>query len=272
MFKQIQADINILNISDFKKDEISFNLIPHLIKNKERFPDIRCYSDERDIIILNTDENHPVLIWTSERFNLFNELFCFLNQRFKNNKTLSLITKKEVYELFLKQNKVIHDDKKDILGVYRCKTLKPVQTNGTLDFAKETELDIIANMLQAFVLEAQPNEHPPLDYYQKEALKFITQSDFYKVWKNKEGEIVSIGRVEFVGELARIGRIYTLPKHRGHSYAKMLVQELAHIGLKKGLMPVLYTNFQYEPSNKCYQAIGFEHLNTIYTYEIKKEG
>ena len=50
----------------------------------------------------------------------------------------------------------------------------------------------------------------------------------------------------------------------------MLVVELAKITLKNNLMPVLYTNFQYEPSNKCYQAVGFELLNTIYTYSVKK--
>ena len=61
--------------------------------------------------------------------------------------------------------------------------------------------------------------------------------------------------------------IYQLYKHFATDAE---VAELAEITLKNNLMPVLYTNFQYEPSNKCYQAVGFELLNTIYTYSVKK--
>ena len=50
----------------------------------------------------------------------------------------------------------------------------------------------------------------------------------------------------------------------------MLVVELTEVTLKNNLTPVLYTNFQYEPSNKCYQAVEFKLLNTIYTYSVKK--
>ena len=86
----------------------------------------------------------------------------------------------------------------------------------------------------------------------------------------ENGNIVSIGHINNSENTGRIGQIYTVPTERGKSYAKMLVVELAEIILKNNLMPVLYTNFQYEPSNKCYQAVGFELLNTIYTYSVKK--
>ena len=44
MFKSINLDDKILSSEKFKKDAISFNLIPYLIKNKERYPTIVKYS------------------------------------------------------------------------------------------------------------------------------------------------------------------------------------------------------------------------------------
>lgn len=270
MIHKIPLTHPILNSPLFKKDEIAFNIIPFLIQNQERYPDIRLFSDERDIILLNTDSNHPVIVWTSEQFDNFKMLYDFLIQTFKDNTPIQLMTKKEVYDFFNTQNLILNKNKTDILGAYHCTKVNPIPQIGTLDTAKSEELDIIKNLLLAFDKEAQPNENRPLEYYVKEAQKFIDKSDSYKVWRDETGLITSIGRLEIVDTQARIGRIYTLPNHRGKSYAKMLVQNLTKHALQLNLLPVLYTNFQYEPSNKCYQAIGFELLDTIFTYHVKK--
>lgn len=270
MFHQIDFNDKIFNSSEYQKDIISFNLIPHFIKNKEKFPDIKCYSDNENVILLNTDENHPVITWTSEKFNDYTNLYNFLKKTFHKNNPLHIMSKKCLYDFYQGNHLILNDATTDIAGIYKCSKLNKVKTDGYLDFAKPDEQELIAKMLQQFNQEAQPNEKRPFSYYLTEAENFVKNTETHKVWKNSNNQITSVGRLEIVNQHARIGRIFTLPEYRGHSYAKMLVQELATIAFKRDLIPVLYTNFKYEPSNRCYQAIGFELLNTIFIYELLK--
>ena len=85
MFKLIDFDDKIFTSQQFKKDEISFNIILTLIQKREYFPQIKCYSDQKDVIILNTDANHPVVVWTSENFNDFELIYNFVSKVFSKN-------------------------------------------------------------------------------------------------------------------------------------------------------------------------------------------
>lgn len=270
MFKPIDFDDKIFASSQFRKDEISFNLILTLIQKRDLFPQFRCYSDQKDVIILNTDANHPVVVWTSENFNDFESIYNFVSKVFLENEPLIITAKQSCYQFFQKRNWASDDENTKILGVYKLDKLIGVEKHGYLDCVKSTDVEIVANMIKAFDKEALQEEKHPFSYYLEEANKYTTFADTHKVWKNENGNIVSIGHINNSENTGRIGRIYTIPEERGKSYAKMLVAELAKITLKNNLIPVLYTNFQYEPSNKCYQAIGFELLNTIYTYPVKK--
>ena len=270
MFNSINLDDKILSSEKFKRDEISFNLIPYLIKNKERYPDIRCYSDGKDCVILNTDINHPVVVWTSSDFSDYESLSCFLYEKFSDNKPLTLTTKHDIYKFFNDKGLVADFDDIRILGVYKCEKLNHIEKRGYIDTAKPEETETIAKMLQSFDNEALPEEQHPFSFYLEKAQSFINCKDTHKVWRDKNTDITSIAYFTPVETNAKIGAVYTVPERRGTSYAKMLVCELSKIILEMNLTPVLYTNFQYEPSNKCYKAIGFELLNTICSYNVKK--
>lgn len=270
MFEPINFDNRIFTSQLFKKDEISFNIILTLIKQRENYPEIQCYSDGKDVIILNTDANHPIIIWTSENFNDFESIYNFVSKVFSENVPLSIMAKQSCYQFFQKRNMTSDDENTKILGVYKLDKLIKIEKTGYLDCVKSTDIEIVANMIKAFEEEALPEEKHPISYYLEQANKYTTLVDTHKVWKNENGNIVSIGHINNSENTGRIGQIYTIPEERGKSYAKMLVVELAEIILKNNLTPVLYTNFQYESSNKCYKAIGFELLDTIYIYPVKK--
>lgn len=271
MFKAIDFDDDILYSPDFRKDEISFSLIPSLIKNRGRYPEIRCFSDGKNCVMLNTDSGHPVVIWTSQDFDNYERLYNFVVQTFSDNNPLMLTTKKDVYQFFLDKNFVVDDNDTKILGAYKCEKLNEIAKIGCIDAAKPEEREKVAKMIEAFQKEAMPEEKHPFSYYLEQADKYITITDINKVWRDEAGEIVSIGHINITDTTARIGQIYTLPDKRGKSYAKMLVGGLTEVAVKKGLLPVLYTNFQYAPSNKCYKAVGFELIDTIFSYNIKKK-
>ncbi len=271
MLKLIDLNSEILDLEKFKNSEISFNLIPYLIKVKDTYPEIRCYSDKEDVIVLNTDINHPVIIWTSDDFNKYEELYLFIHNTFFQHNPLYIMTNASCYLFFKDKGLVENDVNTKNLGVYKLDKLNSVPKSGYIDCAKKEDVEMIANMLKQFNQEALPDEQHPFSYYLEEANKFITCTDRYKVWKDQSGEITTIGRINIADTTGRIGCIYTNPHKRGHSYAKMLVQELAEIILKNNLLPVLYTNFKYNPSNRCYQAVGFKLLDVIYTYSIKNK-
>lgn len=270
MFQKIPFNHQIFTSQYFKKDEISFNLIPYLIKNKENFPSIRVYSDTQSVIILNTDINNPIIVWTRDDFFDFEQLYAFLNATFSENTHFNVMTKNSYYQFFLKKNLVPHATETRISGVYRCSQLNPVPEVGYLDHAKPEEKNSLIQILRDFYAEALPDDSHSPSHFEAQANNFIQNPETHKVWRNASHQITTIGRIEIVNTHARVGRIYTIPEYRGHSYAKMIVQNLTQIAFKKQLTPVLYTNFKYEPSNKCYQAIGFELIETVFTYELKK--
>ena len=127
MFKLIDFDDKIFTSQQFKKDEISFNIILTLIQKREYYPQIKCYSDQKDVIILNTDANHPVVVWTSENFNDFELIYNFVSKVFSKNEPLSLIAKQSCYQFFQKRNWVSDDENTKILGVYKLDKLRDIE-------------------------------------------------------------------------------------------------------------------------------------------------
>ena len=270
MFKAISFDDDVLSSPDFRKDELSFSLLPTLIKKRDRYPGIRCFSDSKNCVILNTDADHPVVIWTSQEFDNYEGLYSFLTETFSDNTPLMVTTKSEVYQFFKNNNRLADSQDTKILGAYKCEKLNDIVKIGHIDAAKPEERETVAKMIEGFQKEALPEEKHSFSYYLEQADKYITLTDINKVWRDENGEIASIGHINISNTVARVGEVYTIPSKRGRSYAKMLVNELVKIILKMKLLPVLYTNFQYEPSNKCYKAVGFELIDTIFSYNIKK--
>lgn len=269
MFNQINLDDKVLTSPKFKKDEIPFNIMLTLINKKDNFPEIRCFSDGEDVIILNTDANHPVIVWTSDNFHDFESIYRFITEFFYENEPLSLTAKKSCYLFFQKKGWIANDDNTKILGVYKLDKLNNIKKSGYVDCIYPEDVEIIANMIKSFEEEALPEEKHPYSYYLEQANKYPALRETHKVWKDENGQITSIGHFTTTDSTGKISQIYTFPDKRGKSYAKMLVNELANIILKKNLTPVLYTNFQYEPSNKCYQDVGFKLLDTIYSYSVQ---
>ena len=270
MFKPIKTDDKILNSSKFNQDKITFNILISLINRKNNFPDIRIYSDDENCLLLNTDTDHPVIIWNTEDFNEYEKLYCFLNQNFSQNNPLSLMTKQSCYQFFQNKDWLENSTKTDVLAAYKCTRLNNISKTGYLDSAKPQDIDLIAQMLQKFYQEALPYEKNTFSDCLELAKSFVNYPDTHKVWKDPNGQIATIARIENANSMARIGFVFTLPEKRGYSYAKYLVHSLVEIALDMKLIPVLYANFQYEPSNKCYQAVGFELIGKVYSYNIKK--
>ncbi|MBR0463629.1 MAG: GNAT family N-acetyltransferase [Clostridia bacterium] len=65
--------------------------------------------------------------------------------------------------------------------------------------------------------------------------------------------------------LCSVGPVYTPPEARRRHYAQHLVYYVTRLIVDRGLMPVLYTDADYAPSNSCYKKIGYELKGTLCT-------
>ena len=95
----------------------------------------------------------------------------------------------------------------------------------------------------------------------EKAKKFVSDP-MHLIWRNNSGKLVATANVKTNVAHPRVGSVFTLKEERGKSYAKMLVHYLSSLVLKSGKMPMLFTDYDYTPSNRCYEAVGYR-LNCV---------
>ena len=90
-------------------------------------------------------------------------------------------------------------------------------------------------------------------------------------WKNKEGKIVCIANFQVLGDIARIGHVFTLEEERWKGYAANLIHDLTERLLSVGLKPLLYTDYSYPASNKAYINVGYEDKGVLINFSCSRE-
>ena len=113
--------------------------------------------------------------------------------------------------------------------------------------------------------ETKENPNTTKEDWAERANKFISDP-MYLVWRDPNGTLVSTAAFKMNEKRPRLGLVYTLPEARGHSYAKMLVHYLTSQVLNTGKTPMMFTDFDYPASNRCYQAVGYKLNCTIVNF------
>ena len=264
MFKTIERTDAIFKSELFTKDAIAFNVVFSIVQNKEKYPDPKCFSNGTDCIIVNSGSKWPVIVWTSDSFNDYEKVWVFVKQEFRTNNPFKIMSKKPLYDFLVNLGNA-NPEKALVLGVYKCDKLKDIEYKGKADNATESEFPLLVDLVAQF--ETDTGEGGDADA-REEAAKAYISSSLNKAWRNPDGKIVAIAKVNETEEYGRLGQIVTLPEERGKSYAKMLVHFLTKQVLDLGKTPMLFTDFSYEPSNKCYTGAGYELIGTIVNYDI----
>ncbi len=264
IFKKIERNENIFQSELFLRDSMAFCIMESIRDDVERYPEAKFFSDGKNCIVVNSDPNHSIIVWTADNFSAKDELFDFIKQEFKNNLPFKIMAKKEFYD-YLVENHKIPNLNIQTLGVYSCPKLNDVQYVGHPDNARPEEVEQVAQMLVNFDRETGENPNAQLSDYLPAAQDY-TSAPMNCVWRDEEEKLVAIAKLKTNVKYPRISQVYTLPNERGKSYAKMLVHYLTVQALKSGKAPMLFTDFDYEPSNRCYQAIGYELNCTIVNF------
>ena len=116
-------------------------------------------------------------------------------------------------------------------------------------------------MLVNFGHETKEEPDAKIEDYIEKATKFISDP-MYLIWRDRWEKLVATAHVRTNVDNPRVGGVYTLTEERGKSYAKMLVHYLSLQVLKSGKTPMLFTDYDYTASNRCYEAIGYK-LNCV---------
>ena len=264
MFTPIARDDAIFKSELFLQDVLAFSVMETILNDSIKYPTPKIFSNGKDCAIVNSDPEHAVIVWTADSFQEKAELYEFIKKEFAANTPLKIMSKKNFYD-YLVENRQIPELSVQTLGVYTCPQLNDVQYIGHPDQAKAGEVEQIARMIVGFGHETEENPQAQLVDCMENAQKYTSDPN-YLVWRDTNEKIVAIAHKRTGGTYARIGEVFTLPEARGKSYAKMLVHYLTSLSLKKGQGVMLFTNYDYAPSNRCYQAIGYQLTCTIVNF------
>jgi predicted GNAT family acetyltransferase len=89
------------------------------------------------------------------------------------------------------------------------------------------------------------------------------------LWKSSNENAVAMCNIDYGFEFGKVKLVYTIPTERRKGFASRMVYEVSRLIADKGLMPILYTDGDYNASNECYKAIGYIERGGLYSISRK---
>lgn len=248
------------NIENYQKEKYLFYILEKIIKDKNS----TIYSDNNSYIIGQTNKDLPIWIWTAnlnDLTNLKNDLDKILV-----NPENKITSKKELYELLKKEYEITDYFEMGYLSLE--KPIKPLNKKGI--FVRPNYSDV-TTLAEYFIANEKEMDNIDIDINNaiEEVNAWVKSKEFY-ILKDNKGKIVSMAGYSILDNIAKITHVYTPVEERNKGYCKNLIYNLSKKLLEEGYQPVLYTDYNYKPSNKAYKEVGFEDKGLLINYKIKK--
>ena len=264
MITKVNKNNSIFQSKDFEKDKYKFYIALKILADN----DSCVFSDEKEYAILQMNEKLPIWIWTRDNIALkcVDEIIKTLNLHY--NKNCKIICKKEFYNLLLEKN--VNFDKKmsKEIGILICKkAIPPKIITGNMELAKITDLDVLAKYWHEDYVEME-NDNYLLAQAENDVKNMINEGNFY-ILKDKNEKIVCMARYTCIDDVASINKVYTPIEERRKGYCSNLIYNLSNMLLSNGITPVLYTDFNYIPSNKAYQNVGYIKTGILESFYLE---
>ena len=270
MYKAIKSDNKIFESKEFQNDKYKFNLI---LKNLAS-PELELYSDEDSYIICRGSKEWPTWIWTKDNFDKskVNEIEELIEMYLTGSEKDKFTCKKELYDLLVENNYAnLNKDDYFEMGFLIChKTVKPKECDGHL--SKPTEED--RSVLEKYWYDdnMEMNGIDPITYEQAklDVDEFLKDDKFY-VLRNPQDKIVCMVCYNITGNQAKLNHVYTPVEERKKGYAANIIYLVTNELLAKGLVPLLYTDYNYMPSNRAYINAGYEDTGILINFSCSKD-
>ena len=267
--KKINKDNKIFSSEEFQKDKYKFYII---LKNLDS-PELESYSDEENYIICRGSKKWPTWIWTKDNFDKskINEIEELMKLYLTGNEKDKFTCKKELYDLLLSRNfEYLNKDDYFEMGFLICnETKKPKLCDGTISIPTEADLPVLQKYFYDDHNEMNGVDTITLDEAKIKAQEYLDSGMFY-VLRNKDNKIVSMAGYNVVEDQAKINAVYTPKEERRKGYAANLIYLMTNDLLDKKLVPLLYTDYNYIPSNKAYINAGYEDKGILINFSCSE--
>lgn len=267
MYKRISSDNIIFKSDDFLKDKYKFYIALKILSSEQPL----VYSDEENYAILQGHTEAPIWIWTKDDINqnYTSEIFeCIRN--FYNTK-VKMTCKKEFYDSIV-NNKEIHLDDTHFFemgSLYCNKTKQPKIIAGSMIKATERDVETLVDYWQKDNLEMHDTVIAK-EQALNDVKAMIDEGNTYLL-KDENKKIVCMASYNVIDNVAKINHVYTPIEERKKCYCANLIYNISNLLLSNGIVPMLYTDYNYIPSNKSYMNVGYIKIGTLITFKLKEE-
>ena len=269
MYKVIKPDNKIFESKEFQKDKYKFYIILKILLSSE----FELYSDEDNYIICRGSKGWPTWIWTKDGFDKLKigEIEELIKKYLTDNEKDKFTCKKELYDLLV-ERKFANLNKDDYfeMGFLIChKTTKPKKCDGILSKPNEEDRSILEKYWYDDNIEMGGTDPISMEQSKADVDKFLKDENFY-ILRNSQNKIVCMANYSIAGNQAKLSHVYTPVEERKKGYAANLIYLMTNDLLERGLVPLLYTDYNYIPSNKAYINAGFEDTGILINFSCSK--
>ena len=127
---------------------------------------------------------------------------------------------------------------------------------GTLRLVTPGERDLLVQWLREFSIEAHLG-----DASRAEAMADLAIGGKRIYFWEDPAPVSVVGHAVAIGDVTRVGPVYTPPSYRGRGYASVAVAQLSQMLLDAGAKRLmLLTDLSNPTSNKIYEAVGYRRF------------
>ncbi len=243
-------------------DAITFSVLTRLVRN----PNIVTFTDETGIIICYSNPPYPVWVYARQPYT--DTMVATIRDCLLTHLPLSAghcyCMTPELYQRLCDNDARFAKTKLQMgLISHRLDVLNPIDhpCDGGVALAKESELPLLTCLWHDLSMEMEGFDLSPTVCEGK--VRGLLSDGALYTWRNAAGEIVALTSRRPFGTYGKVSAVYTLPAHRRRGYAINLVHYVTKTLLDDSMIPILYTDGGYAPSNACYAKIGYREVGRL---------
>lgn len=281
--KKYERKEQVVDTKLFAKDGLTFLVLERIVNQKARF----VLTDHKRFVVCYSSPPHPVWIWTPDDITeeekealwqlckkehiLPGQVWAGSEQQAPDKAEeaeppiFGINMKYELADYFIRRGEEEGEPLSISLRmlVYDCPTahLPDKAAEGGFSLMTERDVEDVAEFLYQF------KQDIGIDLEDRKACRnraerYKERENFF-LWKDACGKNVAMCGYNVNQGMGSVGEVYCRSEERRKGYAQNLVYQVTKTVQEKGLLPVLYSDADYQASNRCYQKIGYQQRGEL---------
>lgn len=237
------------------EDKLTFYVLTNILSYQCQ----KIITDRKDFIICYSCSPHPVWVWTNSKVSdeIYKCISNIIHNHFKSLDNYYFNMKTELIDYLMKNDKKCEWYVCTKLLAYKCPNIiEPKRkVGGSLAIVSKENYDIARALIRNVFDETTEKRINDKDIDDITKQSIASGNLFF--WLNTNDKVVAMCYVDYGMDYGKITFVYTILEERRKGYAAQMIYEVSSIIACKGLLPILYTDGDYNASNECYKGIGF---------------